>query len=245
MSNWEKELAPYIEELEKLFSAVKVDLELPPEIPELPTSEPLPATAPIAYRAYSFYRTGCVIRARELLESILTLSKKGLIPSVAPLVRLAYEIWGVSHILTAALQDIHRFLSEPITKNLAPQLEGKLRKVDRVFEGVRTPVLLPWGTSAAETPIHILDAIRGLSDLTHTSLEDYEFLCEAAHPNFPRYMEWYIAGKIGDNWSNKVAAERCGSLIERTISLLKQSINGIKTESELGVKVCIELFQIK
>ena len=40
-----------------------------------------------------------------------------------------------------------------------------MKVVNKVFEGAKVEVLLPWGASAAETPVHILEAMRALMQL--------------------------------------------------------------------------------
>lgn len=166
------------------------------------------------------------------MEAIATLWHKGYLSSGAALARLVFEIWGVSHCMTAAIQT---FASQTDIALLA-------KVVNRLFEGVRSEVILPWGTPAGEKPIHVLDTIRLLGQDFPGAMAFYKDLCESAHANQPRFMEWWVVGKAGDNWTNDTVYGRGHVLMSNTVEAMEHAILGIKTATETGVTLCGELY---
>jgi hypothetical protein len=101
---------------------------------------------------------------------------------------------------------------------------------------------MPYGTPASESPIHVLDSMRSLNKKYPGALSKYEYLCESSHPNFPRYIEWWLVGKAGDNWSNKIVQERGHELLDNTITALRESVSGINYSVKSGLTTCGSLY---
>jgi hypothetical protein len=116
------------------------------------------------------------------------------------------------------------------------------RTVNKLFEGVRSEVLLPWGSPASEKPIHVLDAIRSLQQVYPEAIQTYEDLCESAHANLPRFMEWWHLGKAGDNWSNETVQKRGHVLLSKTVSAVELAVSGTVTEVKEGMKLCGQIY---
>jgi len=134
-------------------------------------------------------------------------------------VRLVYEIWAVTNYLVNAL---NKFGENKDTTKLS-------KVVNKVFEGAKIVVLLPWGSAASESPIHVLDGFRELDKSHDKAMERYEYLFESSHPNYPRYMELWLLGKAGDNWSNDVVYKRGHELLDNNVPALEESVSGIAT----------------
>ncbi|MFZ0930703.1 MAG: hypothetical protein WAN11_18995 [Syntrophobacteraceae bacterium] len=117
-----------------------------------------------------------------------------------------------------------------------------VKTVNKLFEGVRGEVILPWGTPASEKPIHVLDTIRLLDQDFPEAMAFYEDLCESAHANQPRFMEWWFIGKAGDNWTNDTVHARGHVLMRKTVEAMEQAILGIQTATETGMSLCGELY---
>jgi len=121
-------------------------------------------------------------------------------------------------------------------------LDGLSKTVNKLFEGVRSEVLLPWGSPAAENPIHVMDAIRSLQKVNPEAMQTYEDLCESAHANLPRFMEWYHLGKAGDNWSNQTVERRGHLLLDRTVTAVEMAVSGMLVEVQDGMGTCGQIY---
>ena len=166
------------------------------------------------------------------MESIITLWQEGYLASGAALARLVFEIWGACHCMTGAIQT---FANQ---KDVGPLV----RTVNKLFEGVRDEVILPWGTPASEKPIHVLDTIRSLGQDFPGAMALYEGLSESAHANQPRFLEWWVLGKAGDNWTNSTVQARGHVLMSETVEAMEKAVLGIKTATEMGTTLCGELY---
>ena len=187
----------------------------------------------LIYKSLSIYSIGVLERTDETLSAIICLWKEGFIAEAASLSRLLFEIWGIAYYNTRALNKY--------TKNLElPKLE---KVVNKIHEGVRSEVLMPWGTPSSEEPIHVMDTLRELKKEFPTVMTTYDDLCESAHANQPRYFEWWIIGKYGNNWTNPTVQTRGHELLDKTVTSLEFCIKGIKATSNEGYKICGELYE--
>jgi hypothetical protein len=175
---------------------------------------------------------GAWSRTQETTEAIRMLWGRGYVATGAVLARLLFEIWAASKYFSDAL-------STYIDKH---DLEKLQQKVNKIIEGVRSEVLMPWGAAAAETPVHVLDTIRGLRGICPDAMEKYEDLCESAHANQPRFMEWWFLGKMGDNWTNETVQQRGHDLMARTTGAIEIAVSGVKIETITGLAMCGELY---
>jgi hypothetical protein len=232
MKTWQTELVIYIQRLETALANISPCPPYPPTIPYAPLDrKPSPLQA-VIHRAVVFIELGSWARTRETTEAISILWKGGYISSGAVLGRSLFELWGVTRCLSDSLSSF-------VENNDFEKLE---QKVNKIFEGVRSEVLMPWGAGASETPIHVLDAIRGLKAIYPNALSAYEDLCESAHANQPRFMEWWHLGKNGDNWTNETVQKRGHVLLERTVDAIEAAILGVKEESIRGLDICSRLY---
>ncbi len=232
MRTWQTEASIYVPRLESASHLVELQLPVPANIPVGPLDTPLSLLRSAIHRAVAFYELGVWCRTKETMGAIVVLWKEGYLSSASALARIIFELWGVSHFMTAGLQT---FGINRDTYRLA-------QIVNRLFEGVRSEVMMPWGAPASEKPIHVLDTIRSLNEVFPDAMSVYETLCEPAHANQPRYMEWWLVGKSGDNWSNDTVLARGHALINKTIDAIEKSTIGIKTETEIGMKLCGEFY---
>lgn len=233
MNNWQYETGKYLPKLEDIYKLILEKPEMPVYIPSPPLSNPPTLLQSLIYKSLSIYSIGVLGRTDETLSAIICLWKEGFIAEAASLSRLLYEIWGIAFYNTRSLKKY--------TEN---QDISKLEKViNKIHEGVRSEVLMPWGTLAAEEPIHIMDTIRELKKEFPTVMTTYDDLCESAHANQPRYFEWWLIGKYGNNWTNQTVQIRGHKLLEKTISSLEFCIKGIKETSNEGYELCGELYE--
>lgn len=232
MKDWKSETGKYLDRLDELSKLISMDPTHPENIPHWPLdSDPTEIQTVIQWSVVT-YKVGVWERSRETLHAILCLWKEGLLCEAASLSRLLFEIWGVSNYQT---QSLEKYITG---KNLL-----KLTKtINKIFQGVRSDVLMPWGVPAAETPIHVMNTIRSLREEYPMALETYDDLCESAHANQPRYFEWWVLGKYGDNWTNKTVQTRGHELLEKTVSSIESCVKGINSSITKGLNLCGQLY---
>ncbi|MEI9477828.1 MAG: hypothetical protein WCO26_14800 [Deltaproteobacteria bacterium] len=238
MRTWKDEVVRYQATVQRILDAALQDLDFPPHMPPLPVDPTIPSSpfTSWCYRAFIFYQLGSVSRTRETIESIRILLSEGYLSAAAPLIRLVFEVHAITNYLTETMKGLLELVRIPEDRRSKEETNHYLRQIDRVFEGVRSPVIMPRGEEASETPIHIRGAIRLL--YSQEAENDYDFLCEGSHPNLPQYMQWQLAGKLGDNWSNDVAREHCHALLTRSFEILEDSTRKLRENVLTGVDCC-------
>lgn len=232
MRTWQTETSIYVPRLESASLFVESQPRVPADIPAGPLDTPPSLLKSSIHRAVTFYQIGIWYRTKETMKAIVTLWKEGYLASASALARIIFELWGASHYMTAGL----------LTFGINIDTSQLSQIVNRLFEGVRSEVLMPWGTPASDKPIHVLDTIRSLNEVFPDAMSVYEALCESAHANRPRYIEWWFLGKSGDNWSNDTAQTRGHILINKNIDAIEKSTIVIKAETENGLKLCGEFY---
>lgn len=214
MRNWKSETGKYLNRLDKLSILFSKRPTKPANIPDWPLDSAPTEIQTVIQWSVVTYKVGVWERTRETLDAILCLWREGLLCEAASLSRQLFEIWGISNYQTQSL------INYTTEENLL-----KLTKtISKIFQGVRTEVLMPWGIPAGETPIHVMDTTRSLREEYPTAIETYDDLCESAHANQPRYFEWWFLGKYGDNWTNKTVQIRGHDLLGRTISSIEHCV---------------------
>ncbi|WP_126456270.1 hypothetical protein [Sulfuriflexus mobilis] len=234
MRNWETETGRYINRIENVSELLDKVSEPPVHIPKGPLTNQPTELQSYVHRAVHFLQLGSWIRARETTSAILQLWEHGNISAAAPLVRLVYEIWAVTNFLVIKLEKYQA------NKNI----ETLAKVVNKVFEGAKIEILMPWGSPATEAPVHVLDAFRELSNSHSHAMNKYEYLCESSHPNYPRYIELWLLGKEGDNWTNDKVFNRGHELLESTTSALEEAVTGLNISIEKGFELCGEYYKL-
>lgn len=228
MTDWSVETARYLPALDRAVALLNAPPGRPENIPRGPFDVALTPLQAVLYRAVTFYEVGLWLRSRETLQALRLLWQEGHLSSAATLARVIFELWGACHYQTRALQ---RFSSDQ-------DLEPLAKVVSRLFEGVRDEVLMPWGAPAAEQPIHVMDLVRVLGAVEPRSEAMYNDLCESSHANQPRFLEWWFAGRLGDNWTNEVVQRRGHELLGRTVLTVQKAADGLVQEAAIGFRIC-------
>jgi hypothetical protein len=232
VTNWRVETARYLPEIDRAVTLLNAAPGRPENIPSGPFDvSPTPLQA-VIYRAVTLYEVGIWLRARETLYALKLLWQEGYLSPAAALARVIFELWGACHYQTLALQ---RFNSDRDLERLA-------KVVNRLFEGVRDEVRLPWGEPASERPIHVLDLVRALGAVEPRAEAMYNDLCEASHANQPRFFEWWLTGRLGDNWANEAVQRRGHELLERTVLTVQKATDGLVQEATTGLRSCRVLY---
>ena len=233
MKTWETEAGKYLSRFEQLVALLEMEPPRPAGLPSGLLADQLTPLESVIRRAVIFYEIGLWARTRETTASILCLWKEGYLAASASLVRLLFELWAASEYQTAALS---RFENDRDYERVA-------RIVDRLFEGVRDEVLMPRGQPASQTSIHVLDTIRHLSNVFPEAESTYDQLCESSHANQPRFFEWWLTGRLGDNWTNTQVQERGHNLLEQTVTVAETSVHGIVASVSAGLEKCGKLYE--
>jgi hypothetical protein len=232
---WKSEIKVYNERISVLERSMAGDLYSLQYLKTGPRFEDEPITElDICLNQSSWYfKTGAWERLCEIVESLLYLWRKGRFSSGAVLARLSFELWAASYYLQYQHEQcINNFDFEKLKLN-----------VSKFFEGARSDVLMFYGEPATQKPVHILDMVRNLKEQHLTAEADYEFLCESCHPNFPRYLEWYVIDHRRDNWRNKTARKRGHLLLDRTLTIVEHSVAGCRIACADGLRYCDEIFK--
>jgi hypothetical protein len=69
--------------------------------------------------------------------------------------------------------------------------------------------------------------------------EMYDFLCDAAHPNYTKHGYLLFAGSEYDNWRNPVFAAAAREILDRTVGAAEQAIAGIVESAIRIVEDCL------
>lgn len=232
VTTWQTETGRYLPRLEGLWDLVAAEPPHPSVIPRGPTNEPPSPVQGTIHRAVTFYELGLWLRTREITASLLCLWREGHLSTAGSLVRLLFELWAACEYQTAAIREFGKNGDLP-----------KLTKtVNRLFEGVRDDVLLPWGAPASEKPIHVMDTIRHLESVFPGSEATYSQLCESSHANQPRFWEWSVTGRLGDNWSNATVQTRGRTLLENTVGAAEQAVRETISGVRAGLELCANLY---
>jgi hypothetical protein len=232
MKTWQTEIPTYLDRLSVALGQFNATPRHAPSIPEGPMGTPLTSLQSIIHRSMTFYNFSAWNRARETTEALVVLWSVGYLSPGAAISRILFEIWGVTRLMSNGLQ---YFLD-------AKDVDSLSKTVNKLFEGVRSEVLLPWGTPASEKPIHVLDAVRALQQVYPDAMQTYEDLCESAHANQPRFMEWWFMGKTGDNWTNETVQKRGHMLLNKTVRAVEFAVSGIVREVEEGMRLCEQIY---
>lgn len=230
MQNWQSETNRYLADIDKIIEDVDTVDWTVINLPTPPLSEPPTLLQSIAFRVVGYYRNAVIYRTHETMLSIRVLWQNGHFASAAYLIRLLVEIWAASHYQVTIL---HKY-----TGDSPKDMQWLDRYTRKLSEGTRHPVLMPWGSPAAETPIHVMDIIRELKSLEPNIEKMYAELCESAHANQPRYLEWMFIGSLGDNWTNDTVRHRGHKLISETLSILRICVDGLVRDTNDGLCRC-------
>lgn len=106
--------------------------------------------------------------------------------------------------------------------------EEKIR-INKLIYGSRidknSKVQIPF-IGSGFTEIQSTNVMTFIDSLKNTSpelIEDYNFLCEASHPNFIQSMYYQLAGPPSHNWSNDAYKTTGHQILERTVQAFERA----------------------
>lgn len=216
MELWEEETSRYNERLMWIRSWLPDLSNLYERLPDIPLSYSPSSQGIVAINLVLFV-LGCMTFTDQAVTAFLNLWRNGLFTTISLPARLMYELWGATHFARHTL--VQMYDSGKVDKALAI--------VQRLTLGARSEVQLPWGGTATESSIHVMDFVRSLADIYPQAENTYDFLCESCHPSYLRLTTWLLAGPPLHNWTNEKFREQGHSLIERTLQAVEQALEGI------------------
>jgi hypothetical protein len=175
----------------------------------------------------SLYVTNQATVATELSEAFVLLWNNGLFNAVTLPIRMIYEIWGSVH------------YAHNIFKGMNDNFEVTQSKTTRLITGSRSNIELPWGGTSNITSVHILDFIRSLNDICPEAEENYNYLCEACHPNFIRHAELQIMGPKINNWDNKNFQKNAHKLVNQTLFIMETALIGLTLDINESLELAL------
>lgn len=168
------------------------------------------------------FNLGAIRATEQLYDTFVQLWSEGRFVGISMPIRLAMEFWGALAFGRAVLADFKR------DGGLAKAIDRSAR----LMTGARSPVRLPRGGYSEVKPYSVMEYVRCLDDRTAGTLGDYEFLCEACHPNFLQNTYFFMASPVFDNWSNDAFREHAHSLLGRTVTVAETVAAGLVNDTQ-------------
>lgn len=218
---WQREVYRYQERLTRIENW-RPDLSgLVARLPDIPLRYNPSPQGIVALQLSLFVCGGCVAFAGQSVSAFLDIWRNGLFAIISLPARFIHELWGGTHFAWQTLMQMHE----------TGEVEKALVKSRRLVLGARSEVQLPWGGTASDTSIHVMDFVRSLADVYPETQQTYDFLCESCHPSFLRLTTWSLAGPPLQNWTNERFREEGHSLIDRTLQAVEQALDGIALDT--------------
>lgn len=192
------------------------------------------STNPHMNRLITYTLDICVLKAIECEQGFVLLFNEGILSPAFILNRSVFELWAAVFYVEKTVKDFCT------TRN-----KDKLAKIaDKLFAGTLYPAQLPWGEPSLEKPVHITTMIKELERDYPGSRQIYSFLCEYCHPNFLYDAYARIATLVSGAWENPRFLESIATALEKQLSSLEQSLQGIKRSTKAISDMCLKEYGI-
>lgn len=173
---------------------------------------------------------GAARSAQELLSSVSLLAITGKFLSASICTRLLIELLGQ---LEFADQKVLQRLARP------DELEAATALLRRLLHGTKVGGRpLPDGVPNIAA-INVMEFVRAAEAARPGMQEAYDFLCNAAHPNFTQHGYLLFAGSEYDNWRNPVFAAAAREILDKTVAAAEQAVAGIVESATRIVENCL------
>jgi hypothetical protein len=236
--SWRREIERYLSRLKAVGTILPDTLETLSRLypgnfwHKTPPSRGAVLASQVAVYSANLFSTAIQIRG-VILEQWLT----GLFLIVPLNTRFFFEIWGGIHFARTTLK---RLVCDG-------NFDKEELRINRLIQGSRTEIKVPWGGVSQERSFNVLDFIDGLADVRTDARSLYDFLSEASHPNFIQNIYFQIAGDPISNWDNERFNTHGHSLLDRTLVAFEVAASGVDSdivallqEGSSYVQQCIE-----
>jgi hypothetical protein len=119
------------------------------------------------------------------------------------------------------------------------ELEAATARLQRLLHGFKTDEPDLRDGTLNVTAINVMEFVRAAEAARPGMQKIYDFLCNAAHPNFTQHGYLVFAGSEYDNWSNPVFATAAREILDKTVSAAEQAIVGIVESAIRIVESCL------
>jgi hypothetical protein len=164
-----------------------------------------------------FFCVGAVKCVDQLIDNTGELWSQGRMVGVSAFVRLSLEFWGTVTFARLILENYAQ------TKDIDKAAE----ECNRLTVNSRTPITLPWGEKSDTAAYSVMKFIDVLEKRDVGIRGEYEFLCEASHPNVMQNFYFLMASKVYDNFENAVFKKHAHELLDRTTTVAERVTKGL------------------
>ncbi len=224
---WQKETGIY---LNRLDDAAKISEELIESYniywPGVFFSTPEPSDSASVALKIGVYASNLFSTSLLVSQEVPEQWKKGLFVLIPISIRFVIEIWGAIHY---ARKKLDYLIKEGKVEEVKERIEQLLfgARIDKNSK-VRLPFIDAGFTD--KQSINIMTFIDSLKDVSQESIENYNFLCEASHPNFVQSTYFQLAGPPLPNWGNGGYRTHAHELLEKTVNAFVVATSGMQTD---------------
>ena len=129
--------------------------------------------------------------------------------------------------ITGAIQFIFEGIDQPNSKLLS-----QTERFRRLLLGASGEIRLPMGERSDLRPINVMEFVRALDRINPRLSDDYEWLCNAAHPCSMQHTYFLMAGPILDNWENEKFAAHALEDLDRLLMCFEASISIVSAKAK-------------
>lgn len=228
---WQVETEIYLPRLSNCLKTHRKTQESFQQFPLLPLSNPVDERGQ-AVLALGVYALTAVRVVSLLLDSLWYRWSIGMLISAPLEVRLTLE-YRASIRFCLELTRAIRILEE------GDKLQQAMEHCARLVVGSRVPIKLPHGEMSQAKSFSVMEFIRRLEDAQKGWLADYEFLCEACHPNAMQHMYFVMSSMTYDNWSNEGFKGQAHEILVQTIAICAKTVEGLGDDAAGILNECL------
>ena len=189
-------------------------------LPVAPLAHPLSDLNGLRYEV-CVYVVGSVRSAKELGRAVQLVWLSGQFLAASALIRMLIELWGsIAYCEQKVLRKIEQ-----------SNLEVAAARSRKLLLGSRTGATFRPDVSADLTVVNVMDFVRAANATAPGTMDEYTFLCEAAHPSYVPHTMLLFAGSTYDNWNNEAFAARMHPVLDRTLKAAESALAGIEKAS--------------
>lgn len=229
LETWNRETVGFRDRIGSLYETINAVSPAFSRVPSAPLDFQPTEVGAVKYQL-CLLAIGAARSAQELLSSISLLAITGKFLSASVCTRLLIELLGQ---LEFADRRVLRCLDRP------DELEAVNARLQRLLHGSKASgPTLPGGVPDIAV-INIMEFVRAAEAAKPGMQEMYDFLCDAAHPNYTKHGYLLFAGSGYDNWQNPVFAAGAREILDRTVDAAEQAIAGIVESAIRIVEDCL------
>lgn len=198
------------------------------KLPGAPLRPPLSHANALRYQV-CLYAIGVARSATEIGEGAQRAWFGGQFLAASVLIRVLLELWGA---MEYAEQRVLRKIEES-------DLTVADARILKLLAGSNTGVTHSPAVRVEVSPVNVMEFVRSADVVSPGIIDEYKFLCDAAHPTFMAGSHLLFAGAIYDNWTNETFAKNMHPVLDRTLKAGEAGLAGIERTGMAIVARCI------